>query len=671
MKLKSFSLLLCVCTLASTALADVEQSVNDLIPKLAAAQVGERYAAQMELQGLALNAARPGAQGERAALAKVLAARAADATVPQPARVWLVRQLEYVGAYECVPTLTALLKGTDAELKECARRALEKNAAPAATESLRAALQAGGDPSWRIGLIQSLCERRDTGSVAIIDKALVTPETAFAAARALAKIHNQSAVHELWAAFDQKLPVAPDALMDAANRLQAKGESKPAEAIYARLYTACDGVQWRAAALNGLAKAAPEQAKKLIPEALSAADPKLQEAAISTARQVYGAGVSAALVNLLPSLNPSAKRRVLGALDASAETPIIALAADADPAVQVAALETLGRIGGSASVPVLLQMAAGTPSGGQKAAASALGKLSGPGTGAAIATCAAQGETKSRAAAIKALADRNDTAALPVLLKCAGDPDAVISAAGCAALARLGTDAQLEPLAKLTLAGTTPGAEAALQAVASRSRNKTQAADKLIALLNAAEPQRGTLLFPTLVVLGGDPALKAISQSVGTSNEEVKDAAVHALANWPDFAGARPLLIVATDPTAKRVHNVLAIQAVARLVKASDKEPADARLGASLAAMKAATRAEDKKLLLSALASVSSAKAAEAMKPFLAEVQLQPEAALAALSLSEALLKTDKPAAQTLAQAVKDANVSAELTRQAEDVLKK
>jgi hypothetical protein len=66
MKFKSVlaALLLCAATLA--ALAATEQTVNNPLPKLAAAQVADRYPARMELQALALNAARPGAEAERA-----------------------------------------------------------------------------------------------------------------------------------------------------------------------------------------------------------------------------------------------------------------------------------------------------------------------------------------------------------------------------------------------------------------------------------------------------------------------------------------------------------------------------------------------------------------------------------------------------------------------------
>src|SRR5207249_768825 len=106
----------------------------------------------------------------------------------QPARVWLVRQLEYIGAAESVATLTKLLNDSDAELKECARRALEKNAAPAASESLRAALKQATDPAWQLGLISSLGERRDATAVDLIKPYLRNKSTAAAAGAALAKI---------------------------------------------------------------------------------------------------------------------------------------------------------------------------------------------------------------------------------------------------------------------------------------------------------------------------------------------------------------------------------------------------------------------------------------------------------------------------------------------------
>jgi len=669
MKKRSLLALLAFCALAPAAFAGVEQTVNDLLPRLAAGRVEDRYSAQMEFQQLAAHAARPGAEAERAELAKVLAAKAIDAAVPQPARVWIVRQLEYIGAAESVAALTTLLKDQDAELRECARRALEKNPAPAATESLRAALKQGGETNWKIGLIQSLGERGDAQSVSLIAPSLGQPETSFAAATALGKIASEQAVKELWAAMNTA--GAADALVAAANRLASKGESKRAVAIYAKLYAVPGNPPLRAAALIGLAKANPEGAKKLIAEGLSDPDYRPQSAAITAAEEVYGKDASGVLASLLPGLNPVPKVFVLRALDASAEKEVLAAAGDPEEMVRLAALERLGQIGSAASLPVLFQAATTGSAAAQKTAVAALAKIPDPGAGPAIAKLAGEGEPKSRVVAINALAQRYDQTALPVLLKYAGESDPKVSGAACDALAKLGTDNELEGLIRLVLAGKTPGAAAALQAVATRAHDKSAAAQKLIALTQTATPQQLAPLFDILALLGGNDALAALSSAAGSSNEETKDAATRALANWPDFPATEPLLVIASNPNASRVHNVLAVQAVARLVKSSDQEPAAARLKAALAAMNAAARDEEKKLLLSALASVPDRQAGEAIKPFLSNPKYQKEAGLAAMTLAEALRKIDKPAAKDLAQAVKNAGISNEITRRADALLKK
>jgi HEAT repeat protein len=287
---------------------------------------------------------------------------------------------------------------------------------------------------------------------------------------------------------------------------------------------------------------------------------------------------------------------------------------------------------------------------------------------------AGEGEVKSRAAAIHALADRNDSAALPALLKFASDSDAGVSGAACAALGRMGTDKEIEPLGRLVLDGKTPGAEAALHAVAGRARDKAEAAKKLVAMAQtttAAQPQGLAAVFKTLIVLGGGEALNSISQSAASANPEVKDAAIRALANWPDFAAAKSLLAIAAAPNTTQVHNVLALQGVVRLVKSSDHEPAAARLDAAQAAWSAARRNEEKKLVLSAVASIPLAASAEFIKPLLKDPNFKSEAGLAGMALAEGLLKTDKPAAKALAQAVKDASPSAETGGKADAILKK
>jgi len=229
------------------------KAVNELIPKLADSKVESRYSAQMALQDMASEAAKPGKGAARKALGKVLAAKATDPSVPQPARVWIVRQLEYMGGAEAVNALTQVMKGEDAELRECARRALEKNPAPAATASLRAALEKADDATRRIGLMNSLGQRTDGKSVKLIAAGLGDAKTAPAAALALGNIGNPAAVEALWGALG-KTAEAGEALLNAANRLQAKGDKAGAKAIYQRLAGQTKSKSQRAAAEFGLKK---------------------------------------------------------------------------------------------------------------------------------------------------------------------------------------------------------------------------------------------------------------------------------------------------------------------------------------------------------------------------------------------------------------------------------
>src|SRR5439155_8944629 len=136
-------------------------------------------------------------------------------------------------------------------------------------------------------------------------------------------------------------------------------------------------VQVRCAALVGLATANPSRAGRLIKDALQDKDTRLQFAAVTAAVTVSGNTVSASLAPLLPKAPATAKIYILRVLDASAESRVIPLATDPDENVRLAALETLAKIGGGASVPLLLKEAITESSATQKVAVAGLAKISG------------------------------------------------------------------------------------------------------------------------------------------------------------------------------------------------------------------------------------------------------------------------------------------------------
>jgi len=93
--------------------------------------------------------------------------------------------------------------------------------------SLRSALTKGGDDAWKIGLINALGQKQDAEAVSLIAAELKNPTTVLAAAQALGRIANPDAVEALWSAVNPKNTAAANGLVEAANRLLAKGN--PAE----------------------------------------------------------------------------------------------------------------------------------------------------------------------------------------------------------------------------------------------------------------------------------------------------------------------------------------------------------------------------------------------------------------------------------------------------------
>ncbi len=648
--------------------ADYEPAVNDLIPKLADANVPARYSAQMELQAIASNSSAPGHEAERAALGKVLAAKVSDASVPQPARVWITRQLEYMGGAEAVQALTRNLNGDDAELRECARRALEKNSSPTASASLRAPLEKGGVANWKIGLINALGQRGDGAAVNLIAPQMSDSTTAGAAALALGRIANPAAVAALLAAPAGNSAVG-EALMLAANRLQATGEVNGAKAIYMKLYAPGNPVASRAAALAGLTVAEPGAAAQYITEALASSEPRLQQVAIQCAAKA-GKGLGRLLEARFPQLAASAKAQVLAILDATSERLILEAVVDQDALVRQAAIEALGRAGGRASVPVLINLALSDSREDKNLAETALVKISGPGALAALEKNSTEGTPKSRIAAMNALAARSDKAAIPGLVKSMNDSDTGVAQGALAALGKLGSDNEVEILGRLALTTPSSDVSAALEQVASRAKDQTAAARKLLALAAGNEAAVAALVN-TLSVLGGKEAMAATLRLAASSNPDIQENAIRSLGNWPDFAAAKPLLEIAVNPNTKEKSYILALQGVVRLVKSADNEPAQSRAEAALAALAAGRRDEEKKLAISALAAVPHPQTVAAIKGLLSDPKFKIEAGLGGLNLADLLFDTDPAAAKALAGALKEANISMQISRRADAILRR
>jgi type 1 glutamine amidotransferase len=200
------------------------------------------------------------AHGNEAELAKIEKALLGvlDSDAKQAGKQYVCRELSIIGTEGSVPTLAKML--LDEGTSDMARYALERIRGSAVDEALRSALgKAKGNA--RIGIINSLGQRRDKGAVGALSGLLGGSDEAVAtaAAAALGQIADSGATGALAAAKGKtsgKLQmVVLDAYLKCADQLVAGGKKTEALAIYKELQKEAMPKPIRTAALTGMLNA--------------------------------------------------------------------------------------------------------------------------------------------------------------------------------------------------------------------------------------------------------------------------------------------------------------------------------------------------------------------------------------------------------------------------------
>jgi len=201
------------------------------------------------------------AQGDKSQLAKIendlLMVLKSDAT--RAGKQFVCRELSIIGTEQSVPTLAKML--ADEETSDMARYALERIPGSAVDEALRRSLRGAGGNA-RIGIINSLGQRRDKGAVRILSRILgrSNQDAAIAAAAALGQIANSLAADALGEAKNKAegklLSVVLDAYLKCADQMVADGNKIKAIGIYKELQKESMPKPIRTAALTGMINAA-------------------------------------------------------------------------------------------------------------------------------------------------------------------------------------------------------------------------------------------------------------------------------------------------------------------------------------------------------------------------------------------------------------------------------
>lgn len=663
--------------------ADYALVLKALAPRLGASDVGSRREPAESLERMCMHAARPGAETQRASLARVLAT-CLGADVATDARVLILRQLENIGRAEVVQAIESLLNDPDMQLRVRAICALENNPTNEAAASLRAALDAEKSPQWQVALINAVGFRADAASLPALRTMLraTHADVACAAAGALGKIGTSEAADALQQIGDHQDPAVRAAVVDAyllcATKLAAAGNRAAAQQMFKRVFTSKEPRHCILGAMRGLALCSPEdQAAELIVKGLESGDAEMAATAGRLVVEMPGSAAAVAVGGKLAAMTTEAKVIALRALadraDAGAASAVIEAAASTDAAVRLAAIEALGKVGGDTAVRVLAEAAGGARQ-ESAAARQSLASLRGPNVDATILAAIPQAQGKARNELVRSLAARRAALAVPMLLGLAvNDADATVRVEAINAIGALGDDNHLARLVAILAKPQTDAdgkaAESAVTAIISRMPDPEKRAEPLLAQLANASGAPRVALVRVLGRTGSSRALALLRQLVADPDPDIQLAAVRALSDWPTADVATDLLSAAKNAQRENLK-VLALRGYVRVVGLPSTRTHSQTAKMLEEAMNLA-RVEDKRLVLSGLANVPSIDALKLVEPCLDQTPLAAEAQTAAVAIGSAIAGSHGPEVVAMMRKVVAATKDTGIAQQARDIMRK
>jgi type 1 glutamine amidotransferase/HEAT repeat protein len=586
-------------------------------------------------------------KAQRTELVSALLEKALNDKLTYAARDLALRRLGEIGQPGTAEKLQPLLSAKDEKLAESALRAITDIPGKASDAALVKALgSTKGDT--RVGIINALGQRRadlpaavneltkvaregDISEVAAAVTALGKIGTPAAGQALLEKVRPPDAAREAWFA----------AMNTAADELAGSNKD-----VAGRLY---DRVSQMGA--DSPARLAAFKGKAMLdgnPEAvaLKALDDESAAGLEQVARQILVRGdnqaVAGQLMEHLQSASPEKKVvivEILGARgDKNALDAITGLATHptaGTPQLQVAAITALQHLGDQRSVPVLLKIAAEQKGQPADAAVESIVEMRVPEVDTELIRLINEASSPAeQVIAIDAAVARKSAGAVEPLLKAAASDNEKVAVAAFKALSQTAKPGDLDALLKihdgLRKDKVIKEAGRTIASVARASDNKADAVKAVQAAFDSASDQATKIsLLSVLGRIGGTMALKTLEENVASSDEKMKDAAIRALAEFPDATALEALMQIGTTD-ASEVHKVLAMRGVARLLSQDGGDPS-ARLDMARRALEIAPGAEEKKAVLGGVAELKTTGVLEFLLPFLDQADLKEETAAAIL----------------------------------------
>ncbi|MFP6702456.1 MAG: HEAT repeat domain-containing protein, partial [Planctomycetaceae bacterium] len=558
------------------------------------------------------------------------------------------QRLAIIGTSRSVPVVAKLL--AQPGLSHYARLALEANPSSEVDKAFRDAL---GKLKGRqlVGVINSVATRKDTQAVDALVSLAAGGENEVAAAAvsalgALATPESIRAVQQVLRDKSSLRVTAADACLTAADRLLLDGKNAAALLVLAALRKAELPRHINVASRLGEIRAGSQNVNELMNSYLRDKDLDLFRIGLELAHHLTDAKTTGQLVKQLDALPPARQILLMHALgdrgDASALPTVIEAADEAGSGMKIAAVRVLGMLGDRTVVPILLKAAVSDDEALATTARDSLAVLGGDDVDNQLANRLKNSDGPERLVLVDVAGRRGISRVIPLLLKYVSSDDPELRNS---AIDGLGMTVGLKDFPqlvdKMLAMGSSPSAKPmkeALRKACQRMGDRDAASKVLLDRTTDASVAVQTELMDLLVYVGGKQALAGVQAAAKSDDESAADAATRALGRWltPDAAAVLLELAKSGNPA----YRVRCLRGYIRIIRQFGLRPGQ-RLQMSKMAFAAASRDEERKLVLDTLTRFPSTQGLRMTIPHLQNSSLSEDASKAAVTIGEKIVGND------------------------------
>ncbi len=577
------------------------------------------------------------------------------------AKGFICRQLRIVGSEKCADVFAPML--LDPEMSDMARYAMESIPGEKVNAALRNAMKQT-EGKVRIGMINTLGQRRDAGSVAMLAEWIGggDAEASSAAVAALAKISGP----EVLAILEQQWPKASEeakkteilqAMLACADQLKSQGQNEPAKRVYTQLNAPTNPWIIRAGATRGLLAISQTPGAAIL-EVLQQNDPDTLAVAVGMLGEMKTVDHLKEIAAQRKNLSPLGQVQLLQALsrvgDASV-TDEVKQAVQSDQAeVRIAALETLANLKDDSAVMLLAQTAASAKGAEQAAARQSLYSLYSANVDQIIVSHIPGAEPALLIELLLAVKNRVIPSAVEPVMALPGDAPQKIRMETFRTLKEIAAPEHLTRVLELLheVKDPTVRTEAAyaVRNIIKQIKEEKSRSDALAAAMAKYDNRdyRAAILGIIPECRTDDSSLEMIRGYAKDNDPDVKRAAIKAMAAWETPAPMEDLKTIATTTWQPEPFRMIATLGYLDMILMRDDLNADAKVALFREAMSFSANVQVRRTVLSGLSKLNSFTAVQMIDEYLKDNELKQEAAAAMEAVLNKCQKMLSPEGQKL-----------------------